>query len=51
MTVELTMADLAPSHVGRASSVGRAREFWSGGRGFDPGSGRWLGRCQYNVTG
>ena len=33
---------------GSGSSVGRARNFWAGGRGFDPGSGRplptgWVG--------
>ena len=37
----------------KQSSVGKARDCWPGGGGFDMGSGGpvfyWLGRCQYNV--
>ena len=44
------------SNGGRGSSVGRARDSWSGGPGLDPRCGRPLptgnlGRCQYNVSG
>ena len=35
---------------GLGNSVGRARDFWSGGQGFDPCSAARAPFCQYNVT-